>query len=278
MDLLESLQPNIPGMKRQKIKGQSFPCVIQDETNIEINTMAVIEKIDKSEKPKSYFDQLEEEANKIGGKYSGILYPKFMLGAYCFVHQNKWSFELGGNPESFIDHHLGEWVSKIPHKDLYLQMLTNAVKNDKNLFKMLCLRLNYALVIGKESVSGEVKIHRNKVGNLLFRESTKVVGDEIIYDGKLESSKLKDEEIEEWANKFYSNEETISQSKTGLPEHVLYYINNMLLEYGYELNQDGESIYREINQLNKILIEEGLVARVAFLTIISTIQETKRIS
>lgn len=234
--------------------------------------------IDGDAKPKTYFEQLEEEADKLGGKYVGILYPKFMLGAYYFVHLDKWSFAQGGSPESFIDHHLGEWVAKIPHKDLYLQMLTNTVKNDKNLFKLLCLRLNYALSIGKESVCSEIQIHRNKVGNLLFRESQKVVGNEVIYDGKLESAKLKDEEIEQWANSFYSKKDTISQTKAGLPEHVLYHINDMLLKNGYEMSTDREAMYRELNQLNKTFIEEGLVARVAFLVIISSIQENKRIS
>jgi hypothetical protein len=230
-------------------------------------------------KPKTYFEELEEEAGRYGGKYVGILYPKFMLSAYYYVHNDKWSFSKGGNPETFIDHHLGEWVSKLPHKDVYLQILTNSVKNDPNLFKLLCLRLNYALYIGKESVATEIKIHRNQTGHLLFNENLKTTeSGEVVYNGDLESAKLKNEELDEWAKKFYSKEETISQSKTGLPEHILYYINNMLLEYGYELNPDGEAVYNELNKLNRIFIEEGLVARVAFLTIISSIKETKRIS
>jgi hypothetical protein len=279
INLLHDLQPNYPvGKPKHSGPENCEKCGMimyygkEDHKCSGFASPAVIEK------PKSYFEQLEEEADKLSGKYVGVLYPKFMLSAYYRVHNETWSVELGGHPESFIDHHLGEWISKIPHKDLYLQILSNSVKADKNLFKMLCLRLNYALYIGKEHVSTEVKIHRNKIGFLLFNESTKVIGNEIIYDGKLNSANLKDEEIEEWARKFYSAEETISQSKSGLPEHVLYYINNMLLEYGYEINTDGNAIYKELNQLNKVLIEEGLVARVAFLTIVSSIKENKRIS
>jgi hypothetical protein len=281
-DLFMDLQPSYPmrSVGKPKMAGPETceKCGMvmyygkEDHKCSGFSSLAVVEK------PKTYFEELEEEAGRYGGKYVGVLYPKFMLSAYYYVHNDKWSFSKGGNPETFIDHHLGEWVSKIPHKDVYLQILSNSVKADENLFKLLCLRLNYALYIGKESVSTEIKIHKNKVGHLLFNESTKVVDGEIVYDGKLETSNLKDEEIEEWAKKFYSAEETISQSKSGLPEHILYYINNMLLEYGYKLNPDGEAVYQELNKLNRVFIEEGLVARVAFLTIISSIKETKRIS
>ncbi len=219
---------------------------------------------------KTFFEELEEEADKLGGRYF-VLYPKFMLSVYYRVHLNRWSFELGGNPESFIDQHLGDWIRKLPHKDLYLELLNNSLKLDKDLFNLLCLRMNYALVIGKEAISGDIKIFKNKSGHLLFHEKTKVIGEETVYDGDLESAKLKDEEIEEWANKFYSNSSIISQSKSGLPEHILFKINEMLNSYGYKINEDREEVYRELNRLNKIHIESGLVARVAFLVLINSI-------
>lgn len=280
-DLFMDLQPSYP------IRSVGKPKMAGPETCEKCGMVMYYGKEDHKckysndviKKPKSYFEELEEESIRYNGKYIGILYPKFMLSAYYYVHNDKWSFSRGGNPETFIDHYLGEWVSKLPHKDLYLQILTNSIKKDPNLFKLLCLRLNYALYIGKESVATEIKIHRNQTGSLLFRDSLKTTeSGEVVYDGNLESAKLKNEELDELASKFYSKEDIISQSKTGLPEHVLYYINNMLLEYGYEINPDGEAVYQELNKLNRTFIEEGLVARVAFLTIISSIQETKRIS
>lgn len=219
-------------------------------------------------KVKTYFEELEEEADKLGGKYVSVLYPKFMLGAYYYVYNDKWSFMKGGNPETFIDHHLGDWVSKLPYKDLYLEMLLKTIKNDKILFDLLCLRMNYALCIGKESVATEIKIHRNQTGHLLFRDDLKVTeSGEVVYNGKLESSKLKDEELDEMASKFYSDAETIAQHKTGLPEHSLYKVNEMLLSLGYEMRTDLDEVYKEINHLNKIHVEEGIVSRVAFLII-----------
>jgi hypothetical protein len=229
--------------------------------------------------PKTYFEELEEESVRYGGKFVGVLYPKFMLSAYYYVHNGKWSFDRGGNPETFIDYHLGEWIKKLPHKDVYIDLLTNTIKSDPMLLKMLCLRMNYALTIGKESVSTEIKIHRNKVGHLLFNEDLKVnESGDIVYNGKLESSKLKNEELDEWANKFYSKEETISQTKTGMPEHILVKINQMLLSYGYEIRTDLEEVYKELNYLNKIYIEEGIISRVAFLVITSSTDDTKRLT
>ena len=247
----------------------------RDIVKVNQNDVSVINDIDV-DKPKSFIEILEEESDKIGGKYLSILYPKFMLSAYDRVYSMRWPIDEG-NPESFIDQHLSEWIRKLSYKDIYMNMLINCVKSDDILMKILCLRMNYALTIGKESVSGEVKIFRNKSGHLLFNESFKTVGDSVVYDGDLDSSFLSDEEIEEWANKFYSSSETVSSSKTGLPEHVLYKINEMLSQFGYDINTDLNSVYNELNNLNKMYIEEGIVARVAFLVIISSIGEQRYI-
>ena len=209
----------------------------------------------------TYLREIAENYNPIMGDK---LYPLEVLGVYHLVQFNhgKWSSMFHGNPETFIDDLILDWMKTCDINKFKNRLERCLYKNDKvkNLF---LIRMNYAYLLeeGKDSIS----IHRGKHKKL---EWYKAVDDLEVTHGNHNSSidliKNK-EELERLAENFYDNIEEIKSTKTGTNNRIRQAIFAMLSNYGYDIDYDLDAVYKELNKLNRDNLEEGLIARIAYL-------------
>jgi len=208
-------------------------------------------------------DRLRKIALRYDPKHGDKLYPLEVLGAYHVVYNDLfgWDFSLG-NPETFVDNQITEWMQVCDIKK-FKNRLERCLHQDEYIKKIFLLRMNYAYLMeeGKDSIA----IHRGSTRSLEFYGAVDEFG--IAHGDKNSSVDLiKDPaSLDHMANSFYSHIEEIRSYKTGTDNNLRGIILAMLTSYGYQVNDDLNEVYRELNEANKKCLEDGLIARIAYL-------------
>lgn len=241
--------------------------IIQDKSELtEIDENHELVETDTKIENESHENILIKLAKTLNPIHGDKLYPLEVLGVYKIIHSDLvWDFYEYGNPESFIDSKITEFLCSCDRQK-FKNRLEREISENSITRKIFLLRLNYAYLL--EPGKDIIEIKRNTQGNLLFQDMLDAEGN---YIGKLESSKLSNEEIEELADKFYKNSQIIQEKNTGTPHNLRDKIKFLLYNSDMEIIENLDEVYHALNKINKKYIEHGLIARVAYLAFMSEI-------
>lgn len=217
-------------------------------------------------------EMLRKEALALSPKHGDKLYPLEVLGVYNRVLNSKSLFDLTllGNPEEFIDDRITKWVMTFD-KSRFSNRLERVLTQNKLVNEIFYLRLNYALLM--EEGEDEIKICKRQVGKLTFTDSLDEEGN---YTGNLSSSfDIDDKKLDEMANDFYSQKRKIKSTKTGVKKSLRIKILDKLNMVGYIVNNSLNEVYNLLRSKNEDNMEEGLIARIAYLVLVSEIDHAQ---
>lgn len=222
--------------------------------------------IPKADKEKPDLDPLEELrklALSLNPKHGDKLYPLEVLGTYHIVNKNpmKWNFDLGGSPESFVDDQITKWLNECDINK-FRNRLERSLVLDENIKNIFLLRLNYALLL--EEGKDEIKIHRGRTTKLEWYGAKDEFGNSFGTSGSSVDLMKDAEALDALADSFYSYEEVLSSVRTGTKLSTKQKIVVRLVQFGYKLNMDLDDVYSQLNKYNAAYLEEGLVARIAY--------------
>lgn len=213
---------------------------------------------------KDPIEHLRELALKLNPNHGDKLYPLEVLGAYKIVNDSPlaWNFELGGNPEVFVDSQITKWMATCD-RNRFKNRLERCINQDNNIKRMFLLRLNYAYLM--EQGKDEITIHRGRTVNLEWYGAVDEFG--VVHGAEGSSVELLKniDKLDEIANSFYSNKQILQSKATGIPLTTRQQIKMLLDGYGYSVEEDLDKVYYQLNELNKKHLEDGLVARIAYL-------------
>lgn len=217
-----------------------------------------------------FINILRNKALSLNPKYQNY-YPLEVLGAYKVVLLEgplNWDFGYG-NPETFIDQKI---IDFIRGNIDYSKEIEN-LSNDETIKYGFKLRLNYAYLL--ESGIDVIEIKTNKNGKLLFNE----LNQDNEYVGDLKSAKdLNNKKLDELADKFYKNSETVSSKETGTKISIKNKIKELSEYYNMEFEDNLDKVYNELKEFNNKNIEEGLLSRIIYVAFVSQFDDFLKIS
>lgn len=216
--------------------------------------------VSTEEKGDDLIESLRKEALTLNPRHGDKLYPLEVLGVYKRVHNNSFRSWLElGNPETFIDDRIKEYIRQVD-KNRFSNRLERELIQNQITKELFLLRLNYAYLM--QEGTDEINIHRGRVGSLLFSDGE--------YKGPLGSAfDIEDEQLDELAEKFYKDKSNLEKKATGTKQSIREKIINRLTQMGYMINYDFDEVYYELNKRNSVVLEEGLIARIAYLVFIT---------
>lgn len=219
---------------------------------IPLNNKGLIGK--EKKKPLTPVEQLRKLALTLNPDHGDKLYPLEVLGAYHIVNISpaSWDFSMGGNPETFVDDQITKWMASCDIEKFKNRLERNLDQN-ATIRKTFLLRLNYALLM--EEGKDEINIHRGATGELNGADIEDVEG------------------LDEAASAFYSSKELLSSKKTGVKLSIRQHIEMVLTSIEYNISDNLDEVYYELNKTNAANLEEGLVARIAYMVFQAEVDE-----
>jgi len=207
---------------------------------------------------------LRKRALALNPKHGDKLYPLEVLGAYHIVNNSPlaWNFELG-NPESFVDNQITKWMSSC---DVirFKNRLERCITQSHIIREIFLLRLNYALLM--EEGKDEIVVHRGRTSKLEWYGAVDEEGNRVGNSDMSAVELIKNSEmLDQLADGFYSKRDLLESYRTGTPQSLRERIAVKLIQYGYEISQDLNEVYRNLKDANKNHLEDGLIARIAYL-------------
>lgn len=213
-------------------------------------------------------EALRKLALSLNPKHGDKLYPLETLGVYHVVQSGNmmmWDFSMG-NPEKFIDDRIVEFMNQVD-VNRFKNRLERELEQNPLIKEGFRIRLNYAYLL--EEGTDDIQVKTSKKQELLFCDGLDAEGN---YTGTLESAQdLTNEDLDEMANEFYSNSETIEETKTGTPNTVRLRIKQLMDEAGMVMIEDLDSVYDEVRKFGQDNLEESLITRIAYLVFVSEI-------
>jgi hypothetical protein len=209
--------------------------------------------------------RLYDQSFKYNARYADSLYPRIALAVYDMVLTGRW---IEGNPEQAVDIILHDWLNHQKDRDDYIKRLKSALQEDKRIMECTVLRLNYAALLVEDLDT--IIIHTNRQMELPFTRLSEHVQTEfgLAYTGK-NASEMKLDEIEEQANNFYKSKQVIKQRKIGVSADKRSYIKNKIIELDFTFIEDLNLVYSRLNQYLYDDYETSIIARLAYLVIMS---------